>query len=96
MSLGNAHFDHGGIGHFNNGLIAHSVNGGFDHFDNGAIAHSCNDGISHFNNCWIESLTLIMVVCYFEKWSVTEYFLSQHTNIKYIYLVFLKYLKNWV
>ena len=51
MSLGNAHFDHGGIGHFNNGLIAHSVNGGFDHFDNGAM----------LTLVMMESVTLIIV-----------------------------------
>jgi hypothetical protein len=43
----------------------------------------------------IELLTLVMIVYYFEKLSMTEYFLSQHRNIKYIYLVFLNYLKNW-
>jgi hypothetical protein len=51
VSLGNAHFDHGGIGHFNNGLIAHSVNGGFDHFDNGAM----------LTLVMMESVTLIIV-----------------------------------
>jgi hypothetical protein len=43
----------------------------------------------------VELLTLIMVVYYFEKWSVTEYSLSQHMDIKCIYLVFSYYLKNW-
>jgi hypothetical protein len=43
----------------------------------------------------VELLTLVMIVYYFEKLSMTEYVLSQHRNIKYIYLVFLNYLKNW-
>ena len=45
MGFGNAHFDHGGIGHFNNGWIVHSCNGGINNFDNDWIAHSCNSGI---------------------------------------------------